>query len=191
MDVAEVLLTGLDRFAGVLDQAGSVSWDRPSPCAGWDARAVAGHVITVLDSAATVMRGGDFDWSQVGDPREVAGDDPVAAFRQRAADARAALQGADLDHATQTPIGTLTVGQRLSFAAMDLHLHAWDLGRTIGVDVEIPEGVVAFVHAVIDPLPAEMSRSEGVFGPEVAAPADATTTEALMAWTGRQPRQVW
>ena len=188
MDVDEVLLTGLDRFAGVLDQAGPDSWDRPSPCAGWDARAVTGHVITVLDSAATVMRGGDFDWSQAGDPRAAAGDDPAAAFRQRAAEARAALQGADLDHAMQTPMGSMTVGQRLSFPAMDLHLHAWDLGRTIGVDVEIPEGVAAFVRAVLDPLPAEMTRSEGVFGPELPAPSNATTTEALMAWAGRQPR---
>ena len=41
---------------------------------------------------------------------------------------------------------------------------------------------------VEDHLPEEMKRSAGVFGPELEPPADATVTEALMAWTGRQVR---
>jgi uncharacterized protein (TIGR03086 family) len=188
MDVDVVLLTGLDTFGSVIEQVTPADWDKPSPCAGWSARALTGHVLTVLESAATVMRGGNFDWSNVGDPVAVAGDDPVALYRARAAAARAALQSSDLDQVMATPMGPMAVRKRMAFPAMDLHLHAWDLGRAISRPVEISEDVARFTHATLDPMPAEMVRSDGVFGPEVPAPEDATTTEALMAWTGRQPR---
>ena len=188
MDVDAVLLSGLETFGSVLAQVKPDDWERLSPCAGWDARAVSGHVLTVLDSAATTLRGESFDWSKSPDPRTVPGDDPLQVFEARSRSAREALEQADLDAVVDTPIGAMAIAQRLAFPAMDLHLHAWDLGRAIGVEVEIPDAVAAFVHSALDPLPESMMRSEGVFGPEVAAPADATTTEALMAWLGRESR---
>ena len=188
VDVDAVLLTGLDTFGTVLEHVAPGDWDQPSPCEGWTARTLTGHVFTVLDSAATVLRGGTFDWAGAAQPSDVAGDDPVGAFRQRSTDARAALLDADLDEVMETPIGPMSIRKRLAFPAMDLHLHAWDLGRTVSFAVEVPDDVAGFVHATLDPMPAEMVRSQGVFGPEVTAPAGATTTEALMAWTGRQPR---
>lgn len=188
MDVDVVLLTGLDTFGAVLDKVGPDDWDRPSPCQGWTARALTGHLLTVLDSATTTMRGGSFDWGGVAGPETVAGADPLGSYLKRMADARAALLDADLDNVMETPMGPMPVRKRLAFPAMDLHLHAWDLGRTIGSDIELPDEVAGFVHATLDPMPEDRMRSPGVFGPVVAAPADATTTEALMAWTGREPR---
>jgi uncharacterized protein (TIGR03086 family) len=188
MDVDVVLLTGLDRFGGVLDHLTAENGDAPSPCNGWSARAVAGHVLTVLDSAAVTLRGEGYDWGAAPDAHAVGSGDPHGLFRERADAARAALAEAALDDKVETPLGQMTIGQRLSFPAMDLHLHAWDLGRALGVDVELPGEVAEFVHAVLDPLPSSMTRSEGVFGPALEPPADATPTEVLMAWTGREVR---
>jgi uncharacterized protein (TIGR03086 family) len=188
MDVDVVLLTGLDRFGGVLEHLTPENAEAPSPCNGWTARAVAGHVLTVLDSASVTLRGESFDWGAAPDPAEAGGDDPHRLFFERANAAREALNEASLEEKVDTPMGPMSIGQRLSFPAMDLHLHAWDLGRALGVDVEIPDDVAAFVHQVIDPLPESMTRSEGVFGPPVDPPADATHTEVLMSWTGRQVR---
>lgn len=42
-----------------------------------------------------------------------------------AAEARAALAGADLDLEMDTPMGPRTVGDRLAFPAIDLYVHAW------------------------------------------------------------------
>ena len=186
MDVDEVLLTGLDRFQGVLQNLTPENGTLESPCNQWDARSVAGHMLTVLDSAAVTLRGENFDWGAAPEPHAVGGDDPLQVFIQRAAAARLALSEADLDDAVVTPMGAMTIGQRLSFPAMDLHLHAWDLGQAIGIGVTLPEEVAEFVHRVLDPLPESMTRSEGVFGPAVEPPADATSTQVLMAWTGRQ-----
>jgi uncharacterized protein (TIGR03086 family) len=188
MDVDAVLLTGLDRFGGVLEHLTAENEDAPSPCDQWTARGVVGHLLTVLDSAAVTLRGDSFDWGAAPDPETVGGDDPKALFRERAEAARAALSEASLDEKVETPVGQMTIGQRLSFPAMDLHLHAWDLGKALGVEVVIPDEVAAFVHSVLDPLPESMTRSEGVFGPAVQPPAGATPTEVLMAWTGRKAR---
>lgn len=76
----------------------------------------------------------------------------------------------------------------LRFPALDLFVHAWDQGRSVGVDVEIPADAVAFAHAALDPIPAAQLRGPGTFAGEVAAPADATPTEVFVAWTGRDPR---
>jgi trehalose 6-phosphate phosphatase len=188
MDVDEVLLTGLDRFGGVLEHLTDENASSPSPCNAWTARGVTGHVLTVLDSAAWTLRGESFDWGSTPDPTEVGGDDPHGTFKARAEAARAALATASLDEKVETPMGEMTIGQRLSFPAMDLHLHAWDLGRALGVDVELPPEIGDFVHAVLDPLPESMTRSDGVFGAPIEPPADATPTEVLMAWTGREVR---
>jgi len=188
MEVTEVMLTGMDTFGSVLEQVKPDDWDNPSPCGSWSARAVIGHVLTGMDSSAATMRGESYDWGSAPDPATVPGEDPLGSFKERSADVRSLLEDSDLAVVMETPMGPMAVGQRLSFPAMDLHLHAWDLGRAIGVDVEIPEAVAAFIHEVLDPLPDEMVRSEGVFGPEVPAPGDATPTETLIAWTGRPPR---
>lgn len=186
MDVEKVFLTGLDRFDGVLQEVTAEDWDRPTPCDKWTARALVGHVLHDIDNATTVLRGGAIDMRSTPDFAQIAGSDPVGAFRDREADARAALQEADLDAVMETPMGAMPVRKRLAFPAMDLHLHAWDLGRAIGLAVELPEEIAQFTHEAIDPLPEEQVRSEGVFGPEVPVPPGATTTEKLMAWSGRE-----
>jgi uncharacterized protein (TIGR03086 family) len=187
MDVEKVFLTGLDRFDGVLQEVTAEDWDRPTPCAKWSTRELVGHVLHDLGNASAVLRGEALDMSTP-DLAELAGSDPVGAFREHEADARAALQQADLDAVMDTPMGPMPLRKRLAFPAMDLHLHAWDLGRAIGVAVELPEEIAQFTHEAIDPLPEDQVRSERVFGPEVPAPSDATPTERLMAWSGRAVR---
>lgn len=188
MDVNEVFLTGLDRFGGVLEQVTPEQWDRQSTCEAWSARELVGHVLVVVDNAVTVLRGGAPDFGARPDLAATAGVDPPASFAQRDVAAREALQGADLDAVMHSPMGPMPVRKRLAFPAMDLHLHAWDLGRTIGVDVELSEELAQFVRAAVEPMPEDRVRSATVFGPEVPVPADATATERLMAWTGRAVR---
>lgn len=54
-------------------------------------------------------------------------------------------------------------------------------------DVVIPPDVIEFAHAHLDPISDDRKRSPGVFGAEIEPPADASATEAFLAWTGRQP----
>ena len=183
-------LTGLDAFDRVVQQVPDGAWDRPAPCEGWTALDVLGHVVRVLDVGAVILRGETPDWTPPeGRPALLVGDgDPKARWTGAATAAREAMAGdVDLERVVDSPMGKRTVGQGLSFPAVDLHVHAWDLARATGVAYEVAPEAAAFAHEVIDPM-GEQSRQAGVFGPQVALDGDASDSDRFLAWTGRDPR---
>lgn len=180
---------GLDVFDATAAQLEAEDWDRPSPCEDWTALDVLGHLGTSLQMGSSLLRGEQPTWPDVGRPADLVEGEPLAWWRDLAAEARAALDGADLDLVMDTPMGPRTVADRLAFPAIDLYVHAWDIGTPAGVPVEIPEDVIEFAHGYLDPFPDEVMRGpKGAFGPEVDVPGGATPTEAFIAWTGRHPR---
>ena len=70
---------------------------------------------------------------------------------------------------------------------MDLVVHAWDLARAAGLKEfeEMPAGEIDNVMAALAPLGDNM-RQPGVFGPEVAVPADADEQTKLLGVVGRR-----
>lgn len=180
---------GLDAFGVVVDRLSPDDWERPSPCDGWRALDVFGHLSTSIRMGISLLRGEPPTWPDADRPGDLVEGDPAAFWRATADEARAALVGADLDLVMDTPMGPRTVADRLAFPAIDLYVHAWDIGRAAGIEVEIPTDAVEFAHGYLDPIPQDKMRGPGgAFGPEVDAPADATPTEAFVAWTGRDPR---
>jgi uncharacterized protein (TIGR03083 family) len=97
--LADVVLDGfvraLDRFEAVLAGVAPSRWTAPSPCAGWSAADVAGHVIGDL-RATEAMTHGRYTENEADDPGSAAGDDPLAARRAARADMMAALDQAAL-----------------------------------------------------------------------------------------------
>jgi uncharacterized protein (TIGR03086 family) len=184
-----VFARGLDGFGAVVDRLGPADWDRATACDGWTALDVLGHLGTSIRMGVSLLRGEQPTWPDVARPADLVDGDPAVWGRATAAEARDALDGAELDLVMDTPMGPRTVADRLAFPAIDLWVHAWDIGHPAGIEVEVPADVVEFAHAFIDPIPEDKVRgAEGAFGAEVAPPAGATTTEAFIAWTGRPPR---
>ncbi len=182
---------GLDAFTAVVEQLGPQDWARSSPCEGWTALDVLGHLGSSIQMGVSVLKGEEPTFPEADRPADLvdAGTPPADYWRSVAERARAALAGADLDLVMDTPMGRSTVADRLAFPAIDLYVHAWDIGRAAGIPVEVPADVIEFAHGHIDPIPQEKVRgAQGAFGPEVEAPPGATATEAFMAWTGRRPR---
>src|SRR5699024_11344075 len=103
--------------------------------------------------------------------------------------AHQALQGADLDAVVDSPGGPRPVREGLAFPAVDLFVHAWDIARSAkqAEDIEIPDDVIDFTYEVTGSVPEDLLRSSNVFGPAVTPPADASRSEELLAWTGRDP----
>jgi len=180
---------GLDVFGDVVDRVDDAAWSAPSPCEGWTALDVLGHLGSAIRFGVAAMRGEEFPWPEVDRPADLVDAEPKAYWALIGGQARATLVGVDLDAEVDTPMGRRTVGDRLAFPAVDLFVHAWDIGTSTGLPVEVPEDIIDFAHAFIDPMPTEMVRGGGrAFGPEVEPPADATPTESFIAWTGRTPR---
>ena len=180
---------GLDVFGAVVGAVPTSTWDAPSPCAGWTARDVLGHLGSSVSFGVSILEGRTVEWPTVDRPADLVAGGPADYWTGIAASARTALGGADLGAVRDTPMGSRTVAQGLAFPAIDLYVHSWDIGRAAGIDVVIPEDVIGFAHAHLDPIPEDRMRGpDGSFGPAVDPPADATPTELFIAWTGRTPR---
>ncbi len=184
-----VFLSGLDLFGSVVDRMPPNAWSEASPCDGWTALDVLGHLGSAIGFGVAILEGRTYEWPTFDRPADLVVGAPAAYWAAIATPARAAVEGADLEATRETPMGVRTVGEGLAFPAIDLFVHAWDIGRAGGIGVEVPDDVIAFAHGYIDPLPEERVRGAGrAFGPPVVAPADATPTESFIAWTGRSPR---
>lgn len=121
--------------------------------------------------------------------RDPAGDHRRCRHRRR----RAVLAippergGVDLAKVVDSPMGRRPIGEGVSFPASDLFVHAWDLARSVGNEVEVPAAVTDFAHAVIEPLPEAAVRSDQVFAAPVSARPDGSPSQEFIAWTGRNP----
>jgi uncharacterized protein (TIGR03086 family) len=183
----ELLDQGLDFFTAIITRLSDDDWERPTPCAGWTARDVLGHLATSTRVAISVMQGRPPVWPDVARPGDLVRGDPVEFWRGTVVQARDVLRDADLARVMETPLGR-TVADDLAIPVIDLYVHAWDLGFVAGIAVEIPADVIDYAHAYIDPLPEELVRGEDrAFAPQIRLPASATPTEAFIAWTGRPP----
>jgi uncharacterized protein (TIGR03086 family) len=182
----EMFLAGLDTFDGVVRQV--EDWAAPSACAGWSALDVLGHLGTAIQMGVDILEGKEMSWSPVAQPGVLVEGDPVEFWSRTAERARAAMVGVDLDAEINSPMGRRTVAEGLAFPAIDLFLHAWDIAAPAGLAVELPDELIEFSHAHIDPYPVEVVRGGNIFGPAVDPPPDATPIETFLAWTGRDPR---
>jgi len=177
---------GLDVFGDVIVRVPADAWEVASPCAGWTVLDVLGHLSTSVRFGIAVLKGGQPTWPTFDRPAELVHGDPVDFWSALAADARAAVPHSDLSLEMDTPMGRSTVADRLAFPAIDLHVHAWDIGQAIGIRVSVPDDIIELAHRAIDPFPVEKVRGPGgSFGPETVPPVDATPTERFIAWTGR------
>ncbi|MFW0787215.1 TIGR03086 family metal-binding protein [Gordonia sp. CPCC 206044] len=181
---------GLDFFTEIVDRTPTSAWAAASPCAGWTGLDVLGHLCDATSAGARILRGETFEFVAHDPPSTAVRGEPAEHWHQLAEAARAAAASVDdLDRIVESPLGTRTVAEGLSFPAADLFLHGWDLATTAGRTVSFPEQATTFMNRLFDTLPAEVIRQPGVFGPAVTPPTDATPTEQLIGRCGRQPRR--
>jgi len=184
-DVAYI--TGIDFFDDIVRRIDAQGWQRPSPCAGWTALDVLGHLGTAVEFGTCLLRGEQPEWHPVDPPGQAVSGDPAQWWSVKVEPAKAAVRGVDLTRELDSPTGRRSIGQGLSFPAVDLFVHGWDLARSSGRDVEVPEEAIEFTHRALDGFPPEQVRSLRVFGAAVEVPADTTATQQFIAWTGRDP----
>ena len=115
-----VYLEGLDFLTGVVGQLHELDWARPSPCAGWRAIDVLGHMGAAVDFGTRLLTTGEMQWVPPVDPPGSGVDgDPAAWWAALLPAAKAALGGVDLTRVIETPMGTRTIAEGLSFPAID------------------------------------------------------------------------
>jgi uncharacterized protein (TIGR03086 family) len=187
MDTMESYRHAQDTFDAVVTAVPDGGWDRPSACAEWTVRDVAGHVVWGQRQLRAWATGAEFTdrggAPGAAHPAALAGEDPVAAWREARAAALEALTPENLARLTDIPgLGEVPIAAVVTLLTTDQLAHAWDIGHALGVDVRFGAAVIpgSFEWARQNAV-----RRPGFFGPEVTPPADADEQTRLLAFLGR------
>ncbi|MGH9243891.1 MAG: TIGR03086 family metal-binding protein [Acidimicrobiales bacterium] len=180
MTELETLERAFDHTAAIIDAIDPDQLGGPTPCAGWDVRALLEHTIASVTIIGAGMRG-----NEAGGPPLA--DDPARQFRAAADAALAAWHdpGA-LDRVVDVGPGPMPGRKVAAFTVMEVATHAWDIARATGQEPaladDMAELALAVAHQIVRP-----ERRPGMFAEEVRLTGDSTATERLVAFLGRDP----
>lgn len=171
----ERLVLGFDRRVRAVPHD---RWSSPTPCEGWSASDLVGHVTTTmagLAAALTQTAPAAFDPADITGSWETARDAVVHA-----------MQTADLTTKVPGPIGLMPAAAVIdNLLSIDVLVHTWDLARAVGGDEALDSDDVVRALAVMQPMDAVI-RAPGVFGPKVPVPAGADSQTELLHFLGRR-----
>jgi uncharacterized protein (TIGR03086 family) len=157
------------------------AWDNPSPCTGWTARDVVGHLTEWIP--------GFFEAQGVAFPAVPSvHDDPVAAWDTvQATMAKALADPALAAKQIETPFSTQSFADTVDMIVTgDVFTHTWDLARATGQDDTLdPEQLQRMSEGMAE-MPDEALRGDGMFGPAIEVPVDADAQTKFLAFLGRR-----
>lgn len=157
------------------------AWDNPSPCEGWTARDVVGHLTEWIPD---FFRAQGVAFPEAPPVQE----DPVAAWEAVRTTIAGAL--ADPERARQpvsTPFSTQSLAETVdAIVTGDVFTHTWDLARATGQDEALDAEQLQRMLASVGTMPEEAMRGDGMFGPPIEVPDDADDQTKLLAYLGRR-----
>jgi len=155
------------------------AWNNPSPCVGWTARDVVGHLTDWIPAffGAQGVRFPTVPSVQT---------DPVGAWETVQGTISTAL--ADRTMAAkqiETPFGTQSLADTVDMIVTgDVFTHTWDLARATGQSETLDADQLERMIAAMGAMPEEALRAEGMFGPRIDVPADADPQTRFLGYVG-------
>ncbi|MBP1161138.1 MULTISPECIES: TIGR03086 family metal-binding protein [unclassified Rhodococcus (in: high G+C Gram-positive bacteria)] len=155
-------------------------WDNTSPCEGWTARDVLGHVI---ETQSYPVNAAGMTLPAVPDVAV----DPVGAWTQTRDAVQEILDDPErADREYEGQMGTAKVSDTFgSFYTFDLVVHGWDIAKATGADTAIDPGDLAMLARFAERM-GEALHGPGVCGPVVAVPAEADEQTRVLGLLGRR-----
>ncbi|MGH3242934.1 MAG: TIGR03086 family metal-binding protein, partial [Spirillospora sp.] len=154
----------LDLFEGLVAGVPPDGWDAPSPCAGWTARDVAGHVTGGQHLVRALATGEPVPDISRDPSRFVPGDVPMS-WRTARKECAAALTRDALD--VLVPVGTLgdlPLADYLQAYILEPLVHAWDLAQATDQPPDLDPDLVHHAFATAQIIAAPL-RTRGYFAP--------------------------
>ncbi|NGO14478.1 TIGR03086 family protein [Streptomyces sp. HC44] len=190
LDIVELDRIAVRESLRVLDAAGEEDWARPAPCTGWDLRRLLAHMAAQHHGFAAAARGAGAEAAYWREPEDMS--EPLRTYRDAAT--------AVLDAFAQPGVGErefalpelgLVLPGRIAvrFHFLDYVVHAWDVAASLGVDLRLPDEVLAAGLAVARRVPADpATRGPGsAFAPALDVPEGADPLDETLRLLGRSP----
>ena len=164
-------------------------WPLPTELGDWTVRTLVDHVIGANRMSVVLLAGGSRE-DAIASMGAAAGDaDLLDAFDDSAAAQRAAFAAPGAFEMTVAhPAGQLTGARLFGFRLVDLTIHAWDLARATGGDLDLNPMIVSSLWETLSPTAPHLVAT-GVFGEGASGdvPADAPLQLQLLDMLGRRP----
>jgi uncharacterized protein (TIGR03086 family) len=163
----------------VVDAVPAQGWSSPSPCEGWTAGDVVGHLIET-ERSLFAQHG-----VELGPAPD--GADPAAAWHRHCEEVTTVLADDAVPAiAFDGFFGPTTLGETLvQFYVWDLVVHRWDIATAVGVGTTFTDDELDRVERGIEGF-GDALYTEGICKPGVQAPADADRATRLLARLGRR-----
>jgi uncharacterized protein (TIGR03086 family) len=182
--IPDGFVRALDRFEAVVGGVPHDSWDAPSPCEGWCAADIVGHMIGAMRALQARATGQPVPQASA-DPRSAAGDDPLVTWRAARADTMAALGPEALAQPVPLPWGgEMSLREFVERYPLEIVVHTWDLAEATGQSAELDPDLVRDALETARQY-APVGRAAGAIGPERAVADDADDLTRLLAIFGR------
>lgn len=187
LETLKLLGCAFDSTGQVMANVRSDSLGMPTPCTDWDVRGLINHTTGVVKRFERVAARQEPSSSQ---PDDLVGDDPASIFRDVAAATLAAWSAPGaLEGSCRLPMGVevpaeVAVGINLT----DVLVHGWDLAKATAQDPTLDPAVANAALDVSRAFMTDAFRGPGnAFGKIVPVSDDASPTDRLVAFLGRQP----
>ena len=180
-DIAERYERVTSQFTERVRAVPSGAWDNPSPCEGWAARDVVGHLSEWIP-AFFGSQGVEFP------AVPSVADDPVGAWETvQATIARALADPSVATKQFETPFGTQSLAETVDMIVTgDVFTHTWDLSRATGQSEALDPDQLQRMIVGMAAMPEEALRADGMFGPRIDVPAEADDQTRFLGYVGRR-----
>ncbi|MET9554337.1 TIGR03086 family metal-binding protein [Streptomyces sp. NPDC006645] len=181
----------------VLEHAGPSDWERPTPCADWDLRALVAHMAGQHHGFAAAADGAGADlshWQPLPLGDDPLGDDPFDVYRAAVTRvvesfARPGVAERRFDLPEISTTRSFPARVAVEFHFLDYAVHTWDVAKSIGLDWEPDDDIAEAALAVALRVPDDERRLApgAAFGPARTPARDGRPFDLVLATLGRSP----
>ena len=182
-DLLQALDESFDHTEEVLRGVGPDDLDKPTPCPYWDVRALVGHFVGVV---VNMGRGAGGEALLAPDEAFPVGDDLAVRFRAEADRTLSAWRDHGLEGEVDVGAGPMPASLAIGVNLVDTSTHTWDVARATGQPADLPGDLATTVLEVARQFVPQLREVVGI-APPVAVGDDASPTDRLVAFMGRQP----
>lgn len=186
MDGAQLFRRAVAAATPLVEGVGAAQFGLATPCAEWDVRALAGHLLYELSWVPDLILGATI--AEVGDryDGDLIGDGLASSWRRAADAALSAVDRCDLAALAHLSYGEVSNDFYLRQVGGDVVIHSWDLGVATGAQVRFDPDLAEAVYQ--NTLPGvEGMQASGLFAPPVPVPEGADSQTRMVGLFGRDP----
>jgi uncharacterized protein (TIGR03086 family) len=188
MDIRALDRRALEATDRVVERVKPADLTAPTPCAGWDLRALLVHMAGNNNGFAEAAEGRPANpdvWAGVGTE-----DDPVTAYLASADRVRAAFAGDAAPDFEVYGFGTYPTEAAIGMHFIDYLVHGWDVAAALGIDHPLDQELCATVLRMGERWPADSPAIWGPgapFGYRVPVPDTDSPDRRMLGFLGRSP----